>query len=451
MTRGEKREAGTGIKSGDIWMKKELMSAAFRTILDDAAEMIFLKDVNLVYQAVSAPFVEMVGKSSAGEVVGYTDAEIYEDRNLCRRYEADERRLLSEQKDMRGYIEPITDDNGQARYGSTSKYLLRDEKGQVIGVLGIVKDVTREYRARQRYQQEFRYLFELPEDTYAVCYIDVDDWRIIKQRRQNIEDGTLQECQTVEEICRYAEESIVDDQCEGAKFYRDFTAAKLWGIYTSGRSSVSYEYERKLSDGSTRWVYNEAHFLMDVDSGHLCVMLSVKDISADKQEERRLFEAVTTDQMTKVLNRETAMKYIRQILHDEEEELHVLFMLDVDNFKGINDMFGHQAGDEFLIRLAGDLKNSFRENDVVGRIGGDEFFIFLRNVVDIDQIEKKAQEILDIVSRAGEVYPEAESSGSIGIALYPGDGRTVEELYARADEALYVAKRGGKNQYVFAK
>ena len=76
-------------------MKEELMSAAFRTILDEATEMIFLKDVDLVYQAVSAP--------SAEEVVGHTDAEIYEDKNLSRRYEADERRLLFEQKDMRGY------------------------------------------------------------------------------------------------------------------------------------------------------------------------------------------------------------------------------------------------------------------------------------------------------------------------------------------------------------
>ena len=70
--------------------------------------------------------------------------------------------------------------------------------------------------------------------------------------------------------------------------------------------------------------------------------------------------------------------------------------------------------------------------------------------MEINQKKKKAQDILDIVSRAGEIYSEAESSGSIGIALYPGDGRTVEELYSRADEALYVAKRGGKNQYVFA-
>ena len=92
-------------------MKEELMSAAFRTILDEATEMIFLKDVDLVYQAVSAPFLEMVGKPSAEEVVGHTDAEIYEDKNLSRRYEADERRLLFEQKDIwtLNHISPVRD------------------------------------------------------------------------------------------------------------------------------------------------------------------------------------------------------------------------------------------------------------------------------------------------------------------------------------------------------
>lgn len=432
-------------------MNEKLMSAAFRTMLDNTTDMIFLKDVNLVFRAVSAPFVEMAGKSSAEEIIGHTAAEIYEDKNLSRRYETDERRLLSEERDKRGYIEPITDDNGQARYGSTSKYLLRDEENRIIGILGIIRDVTREYRARQRYQQQFRYLFELPEDTYAVCYIDVDDWRIIKQRRQQIGEGTLQECQTVEEIYSYAVESIVDANCEGAKFYENFTAAELWNIYTSGRSSVSFEYERRVSDGSTRWIHNEIHFLMDVDSGHLCIMLSAKDINTSKEEEQKLFEAVTLDQMTKVLNRETAMETIKQILHDENDRLHVLFMLDVDNFKGVNDTFGHQAGDEFLIRLAGGLKKAFRENDVVGRIGGDEFFVFLRNVMEIELIENKAQDILNIVSATGEGYSKVKVSGSIGIALYPENGMTVDELYSKADEALYVAKRGGKDQYMFAK
>lgn len=431
-------------------MKKDLMEMAFKLILKNSNDMIFLKDTNLVYQAVSMPFVKMVGKASADEIIGRVDSEIFSEQQLIERYEADDHKILATQKDLFHYVEPITDDNGHPRYGSTSKYLVRDEGNKIIGILGITKDITTEYLARQRYQQEFRYLFDLPEDTYAVCYIDVDDWRIIKQRRQHIAEGTLQACQTVKEICNYAVESIANQDDEAVNFYLNFAPAKLRDIYESGRSSLTYEYERKLSNGSTRWVHNEVHFLTDVDSGHLCVMLSVKDINESKLEEQKIINAAKLDQMTKVLNRATAMESIKQTLQCENNKLHVLFMLDIDNFKALNDTLGHQAGDEFLIRLASELKNAFRDSDIVGRIGGDEFFIFLRNVTEMKQIEKKATDILCIVSDVAKKYLQVKLSGSVGISLYPRNGETLEKLYSEADKALYKAKHSGKNQYIFA-
>lgn len=431
-------------------MKKELMELAFKLLLKNSPDMIFLKDTNLVYQAVSMPFVKMVGKASEDEIIGHTDSEIFSEQHLIKHYMADDQKVLTTQKDLFHYVEPITDDNGHPRYGSTSKYLIRNERNDIIGILGITKDITTEYLVRQRYQQEFRYLFDLPEDTYAVCYIDVDDWRIIKQRRQHIAEGTLQECQTVEEICDYAVKSIASQSDEAVDFYHNFAPDMLKDIYKSGRYSLAYEYERKLSDGSTRWVHNEVHFLTDVDSGHLCVMLSVKDINESKLEEQKIIDAAKLDQMTRLLNRETAMKYIRQILQHENDRLHVLFMLDIDNFKTLNDTLGHQAGDEFLIKLASELKNGFRDSDIVGRIGGDEFFIFLRNVIELKQIEKKATDILHIVSGVAKKYLQVKLSGSVGISLYPKNGETLERLYAKADEALYKAKHSGKNQYIFA-
>ena len=430
-------------------MESSLMRAAFQVLLDNSSDMVFLKDTNLVYRAASRPFIKMTGKTKTEEVVGHTDAEIFEDQELAERYRADDRMLLAEGKDLLDYMEPITDDNGQARYGSTSKYLLRDEDGMLIGILGVTKDITREYLARRRYQQELNYLFELPQDTYAVCYIDIDSWRIIKQRRQNVENGTMQLCQTVEEMSRYAVESMINPDCEAAAFYRDFTAAKLWNIYASGKNHLTFEYERKLSDGSERWVQNEVHFLTEAESGHLCAMLSAKDVNDIHIAEQKIMEAATLDQMTKVLNRETAMEYINRILNKESEKLHALLMLDVDNFKGLNDTLGHQAGDEFLINLSAKLKDNISDKGIVGRIGGDEFFLFLRNVYEPESIERKAKELLEVVSEAAKPYTEVKVSGSIGISVYPGDGRSLDDLYAKADQALYEAKRSGKNKYVF--
>ena len=216
------------------------MEATIRCMLRNSRDLIFIKDVNLVYRAVSDSFVKMVGKTSVEEIIGYTDREIFADSQLAKRYELDDRRLLESGKDLPRFIEPITDEGGQPRYGATSKHILRDETGKVIGLLGVTEDVTEEYRARQRHEQLFRYLFDLPEDTYAVSYIDVDDWRIIKQRRREIEDGTLQACHTIEELCDYAVNSITNGNAEAEAFYRTFTPENFRGIYVRGRRRLSF-------------------------------------------------------------------------------------------------------------------------------------------------------------------------------------------------------------------
>ena len=136
---------------------------------------------------------------------------------------------------------------------------------------------------------------------------------------------------------------------------------------------------------------------------------------------------------------------------EESECNHVLFMIDVDNFKNLNDTRGHQAGDEFLIDLASEIKSSFRETDVVGRIGGDEFFALMRNVPGDSVTLRKAQELLDTIQEVCADYRDLQLSSSIGISMFPQDGTTLEELYAQADGALYEAKRKGKNRYMFAK
>ncbi len=431
-------------------MKSELVCAAFEAIINNTEDIVFVKDEKLIYRAASEPFIKMAGKTHIDEIVGHSDLEIFDNKQLAARYIADDCRLFTSGKNLIDYIEPITDDCSSARYGSTSKYILKDESDRIIGILGITKDITKEYLARQRYQQEFRYLFELPEDTYAVCYIDVDDWRIICQRRQLISDGTIQECQTVEEMCDYAVESIVDKENEAAEFYRSFRVDYLHDIYASGRRTLSYKYERKISDNTTRWVRNEVDFLTDIDSGHLCVMLSAKDIDKLEQEQQELERAARLDSMTMLLNHEASMESIKYILENESLTQHSLLMIDIDNFKELNDTLGHQAGDEFLIELAKELKNHFRESDIVGRIGGDEFFVLMRNVSEKEQIERKAVEILGIVKDVADNYLQVKLSGSVGISIYPDNGRTLEELYAKSDEALYEAKRSGKNKYVFA-
>ncbi len=432
-------------------MSKEncvLINAAFQAMLKSTKDMVFVKNADLTYIAASSAFVKMVGKECAEEIIGHTDLEIFEDPNLAKRYVGDDKKLFAADEDLEGYIEPITEEEGQARYGSTSKYILRDEAGKQIGILGITKDITKEYRARQRYQQALRYLFELPTDTYAVSYIDVDGWRIITQRKRNIGEVTLQTCYTVEELCQVAVDSIDDKTNEAVAFYSNFTPQRLREIYAQGESGISFEYQRTMPDGSKRWVHNEVRFLIDVDSEHLCVMLSAKDIDAIKQEEQELVVAARMDKMTMLLNRETSMEYIRQVLEEEVKQKHVLFMVDMDNFKQVNDTFGHQAGDEFLAKIAKAMRKCFRDSDIVGRVGGDEFFAFMKNSGGVVAARRKARELITAIRNVCVDYADLDLSGSVGVSMYPSDGETLEELYAKADAALYEAKRKGKNQFV---
>ena len=179
-------------------------------------------------------------------------------------------------------------------------------------------------------------------------------------------------------------------------------------------------------------------------------MLTATDIDVQKQKEQRLIMAAKMDKMTMLLNRETTMEYIRQTLSEEPEARHVLFMLDVDNFKHLNDTLGHQTGDEFLIALATELKKSFRETDIVGRVGGDEFFALMKDVSDLSLVTKKAQNLLTTIQKVCAQYSTVSLSGSIGISSYPENGKTLEQLYDKADNALYLAKGKGKNQFVFS-
>ena len=425
----------------------ELLLTAFQTLLDNSSDMVFVKDKNLRYLAASDPFVQMTGKSHKSEIINHSDLEIFEDEDLAQRYRADDLKLLESGQNLVEYIEPLADESGYARYASTSKYILTDSQGEVIGILGISKDITTEYLARQHYHQELRYLFSLPADTYAAVFIDIDDWRIVSQRRQPVDNGMLQTFLTVDELRRSALESIVDPDCDAAAFYKNFAPHALNTISCSGQDYLFFHYQRKMADQTVRWVRNEIHFLIDPETGHLCIMLLARDIDAQKQEEQKIITAARLDQMTMVLNRETAIRQIREILATEPDSLHALFMLDIDNFKSLNDTLGHQAGDTFLITLARKLQISFRERDVVARLGGDEFIIFMRSISDPSAIERKARRLLDIIRETCAPYTNIQLSCSIGISVPASADTTFDQLYAQADRALYQAKGNGKNQY----
>lgn len=152
------------------------------------------------------------------------------------------------------------------------------------------------------------------------------------------------------------------------------------------------------------------------------------------------------DMLTKLSNRGAFERVVAQYIHESNQNA-VLLIMDIDNFKSVNDTMGHAYGDMVLQLVGEQLSAAFRSGDTVSRLGGDEFVAFLPAAGNIQLIAEKAQAL---IARVSAIKIQSDTpckiGASIGLAQYPSNGCTFEELYKRADEALYRAKQAGKGK-----
>ena len=161
------------------------------------------------------------------------------------------------------------------------------------------------------------------------------------------------------------------------------------------------------------------------------------------------------DQLTGILNKNAFEEYTKKRLDSSLPiEANAMILVDLDNFKGVNDTFGHAVGDQVLAKIGSILRGTFSSEDFIGRIGGDEFCAYVHNIpadVDFrDYIISKCEEICgafrnNYIGRDGKY----KVSGSIGIAVFPDNGTSFDELYKASDTALYYSKKHGKDTYTF--
>ncbi len=178
----------------------------------------------------------------------------------------------------------------------------------------------------------------------------------------------------------------------------------------------------------------------------------MENIDDQQKESAKLKKMSELDSLTQIYNKGTTEALIAQVVSESKVELntHSLLIIDLDNFKQLNDTFGHQYGDEVIKDLARYLKNLFRHSDIVGRIGGDEFFVFMRNTYSLELVTDKCRRIVDKFNKSYEEHGKiVRISASIGVAMYPQHGSSFTKLYRHADIALYTAKQEGKNSYRF--
>ncbi len=178
-----------------------------------------------------------------------------------------------------------------------------------------------------------------------------------------------------------------------------------------------------------------------------------EELERREETEERLRELAHIDSLTKIPNRNNFNLYIDKIVHrsQRENKNFAILFIDLDGFKQVNDTYGHEGGDTLLKEISSRLKKSVRKSDFVARLGGDEFTIILENIDSKKDISKISNHIIRAVSKPVELKntQKAFVSCSIGIAMYPKDGNSVDTLISKSDTAMYHAKENGKNSYHF--
>ena len=173
-----------------------------------------------------------------------------------------------------------------------------------------------------------------------------------------------------------------------------------------------------------------------------------EEIEAKLQAEHMAFH----DPLTNLLNRRAFLEkidYLTKLAKHHKQMLAVIF-LDLDNFKFVNDSYGHSVGDELLIKVSKILKSHIQETDLIARVGGDEFVIVLTDIKDIDSVKQFCIELLNSITSDFIIDCHGFTvSASLGVALYPDNATDPETLLQYADAAMYEAKKLGKNRYQF--
>ncbi len=171
------------------------------------------------------------------------------------------------------------------------------------------------------------------------------------------------------------------------------------------------------------------------------------ELSASQQQ---LHQFAYFDSLTALQNRRAFIENFRRMIEDNSAAgaQFALMLIDLDNFKEVNDAFGHDTGDALLVQAAGRLRDALREDDFLARLGGDEFAVLLPNVHDRETVEGLCNRVVDALRAPMTINGHAMQPGaSVGVALFPEHGRTQEDLYRHVDQALYDVKRGGRGAW----
>ncbi|WP_409267984.1 EAL domain-containing protein [Massilia sp. BHUDP2] len=339
------------------------------------------------------------------------------------------------------------------RVRSRGSIVARDAQGQPLRMIGTITDITEAYRMRQALEKSHERLAQLAQQVPGALF-----------ELEHRADGSFacpfisDMAHTLFELAPSAIQADLGCLAERIVPQHRVRLRRALERSAAGMQPLRAEFQVELPDDGHCWREVIATPSPGLDGGTIWYGF-IDDISSRKHSEEtirqfteKLERRAHYDTLTGLPNRALFRDRLEQAIRRAEDELGevALLFIDLDRFKEVNDLLGHDAGDLLLVEAAQRIQACVRKGDTVARLGGDEFTVILSETRELAHVEAVAQAILDALAQPFPIQQELlYIAGSIGIARYPEDARDPEELMRNADHAMYRSKSAGRNQLTF--
>ncbi|MCC0644494.1 MULTISPECIES: sensor domain-containing diguanylate cyclase [unclassified Clostridioides] len=341
--------------------------------------------------------------------------------------------------------------------GSTysSEYRIRKKDGTLMWVLdsgmkslnsdGIVKinsiitDITqlKNIESELKLERE-RYRIALQNITDIMFEYDIENDNFVRYQRVEIDRKI--------ELENFETRNYSNILKDGKSIHLDDIGKLLEVLRGNLRETIEIRKLESLIKDEWRWIRVQCSVIYDGDHNPIKTIGVLKDITEDKSKLEKLIAQTQRDPLTQLYNQKASENFIDEyLINTEQKNSEALMVIDIDDFKTVNDTFGHLEGNEVLVAVSKILMQNTDDKDIVARIGGDEFMIFMKSLSN-DSVIKSINDILTDVSEV-KVKNNHQITLSIGIAFATDSSKSYKNLFSKADEALYLAKASGKNCY----
>lgn len=415
--------------------QKSSYESTLKAIFTTLQDLIWLVDVNGVYLACNEKYANFHGKSVA-EIIGRSAREFF-DESIAENYFLKIHEVINDGSAAVHNEWATLGVDQQRRLFEVIRTPMMNDAGEIIGVLGVARDITERYFSEQRLELS------------ASVFSNVFEGILITDANNLIMDVNP----AFLKLTGYAREDILGKSPEVISAKRhDSEFFKI--IWTSLRNSDYWQGEMwaMKKTGSEFPVMLSVSVVRD-NKGEATNFIGVfSDITEVKQYALDLDRMAFFDPLTNLPNRRLFTDRMEQaiLLSNRNGTKLAVGYLDLDGFKPINDRHGHKYGDDCLIEVSHRIRESLRETDTLSRFGGDEFVLLISNFKTTEDCEVVLKRILDAVSQPIIIDNTLILiSASLGVSLCPPDSADIDTLIRHADQAMYRAKENGKNQYQF--